>query len=87
MARQEGRGPGRRGFRCECGGVIGVSRTCPVEDGVLVRYRSCRRCSRGHKSVEVLVDDFNPRLSVDRIARAVRRLLSEETQDRRRENT
>jgi hypothetical protein len=74
-----GRGPGRRGFRCECGGVIGVSRTLPVEDGVLVRYRGCRRCSRGYKSVETLVDNFNPRLSVDRIARAVRRLLSEET--------
>lgn len=71
-----GRGPGRQGFRCECGGVIGVSRTLPVEDGVLVRYRSCRRCSRGYKSVETLVDDFSPRRSVARIIRAVRRLLS-----------
>lgn len=76
-----GRGPGRQGFRCECGGVIGVSRTLPVEDGVLVRYRSCRVCARGYKSVETLVDDFSPRRSVARVARAIQRLLSKKEKE------
>lgn len=75
-----GRGPGRRGFRCEeCGGAIGVGRTLPVEDGVLVRYRYCAGCGRTFKTVEAPVDDFSPRRSVACIARAIRRLLSEET--------
>ena len=70
-----GQGPGRRGFKCECGGVIGVDRTCPAEDGVLVRYRSCRSCDRGYKGIETLVDDFHPRRSVNRVARAIQRLM------------
>jgi len=68
------RGSERRGFRCPCGGVIGVRRTWPAEDDVLVRYRSCLACGRGFKSVEILTD-VTQRRSFKRTVRAIQRLL------------
>jgi hypothetical protein len=67
-------GPGRHGFRCPCGGVIGVRRTCAVDDGCLVRYRGCEVCGRSFKSMETLVT-VKSRRSVKRLAQAIQRLL------------
>ena len=53
----DGRGSGRRGFECECGGVIGVSRTLPVKDGVLVRYRGCQHCDGCLRTGQCVVQD------------------------------
>lgn len=68
------RGPERHGFRCPCGGVIHVRRTWPAEGDVLVRYRGCRACGRGFRSIETLVD-ITSRRSLKRTIRAIERLL------------
>jgi hypothetical protein len=68
------RGLKRHGFRCPCGGLVGVRRTCAVDDGCLVRYRGCEVCGRSFKSIETLVT-VKSRRSVKRLARAIRGLL------------
>ena len=68
-----GRGPGRRGFKCSCGGNLVVCRTMSAVDGTIIRYRNCV-CGKRYKSVEILRDVRYQRSTLS-IARAIRRLL------------